>query len=82
MDEHHHLIAPRELSEDESERMRQLLKRHLVIANDDDDEDAENLLDYAVDMIDSGESVGHVTEEVGISYNKHAMQQDDNCPLI
>ena len=27
---------------------------------------AENLLDYAVDMIDSGEAVGHVTDEVSL----------------
>lgn len=58
------LSAPRDLTEDESAQLRQLLKATLIISSDDDEEDAENLLDYAIDMIDSGENVGHVAEEV------------------
>mmetsp|Transcript_10526 Transcript_10526/g.18485 ORF Transcript_10526/g.18485 Transcript_10526/m.18485 type:complete len:277 (-) Transcript_10526:445-1275(-) len=58
------LIAPRDLSEDEIANIRDLLKSMLVISNDDDEEDAENLLDYAVDMIESGENIDHVTEEL------------------
>ena len=58
------LIAPRDLSPNEIGELRNLLKSQLSISNDDDEEDAENLLDYAVDMIESGEDVGHVAEEV------------------
>lgn len=58
------LASPRDLTEDETATLRELLQAQLSIASDDDQEDAENLLDYAVDMIDSGENVGHVTEEV------------------
>ena len=61
------LIAPRDLTEDEMDKLRGHLKSQLVISGDDDDEDAENLLDYAVDMIESGESIGHVAEEVSLS---------------
>ena len=58
------LIATRDLSPNEMGELRNLLKSQLSISNDDDEEDAENLLDYAVDMIESGEDVGHVAEEV------------------
>jgi len=58
------LCAPRDLSEDETANLRDLLTSQLVISCDDEKEDAENLLDYAVDMIDSGENIGHVTEEL------------------
>ncbi len=58
------LTAPRELSPDETSALRDLLKNQLSISSDDDHEDADNLLDYAIDMIDSGDNVGHVTEEV------------------
>ena len=58
------LAAPRDLSTDETAELRTLLKHQLSINSDDDEEDADNLLDYAVDMIKSGENVGHVAEEV------------------
>ena len=63
------LTAPRDLSPNEMASLRDLLKSQLVINGDDDDEDAENLLDYAVDMIDSGENIGHVAEEVSFAIN-------------
>ena len=61
------LCAPRDLSEDETAKLRGLLKTQLIISSDDDDVDADDLLDYAVDMIESGENVGHVTDEVSHS---------------
>ena len=64
------LTAPRDLSPNEMASLRDLLKSQLVINGDDDDEDAENLLDYAVDMIDSGENIGHVAEEVSFANNE------------
>ena len=58
------LATPRELSSDETAELRELLKGQLTIQTDDDGEDAENVLDYAIEMINNGESVGHVTEEL------------------
>jgi len=58
------LCAPRDLSEDETAKLRGLLKTQLIISSDDDDVDADDLLDYAVDMIESGENIGHVTDEL------------------
>ena len=64
------LSAPRNLSEDEKAKLRGLLKTQLIISSDDDDVDADDLLDYAVDMIESGENVGHVTDEVSHYFSK------------
>ena len=61
------LSVPRDLSEDETIKLREFLRSQLSISTDDDEEDADNLLDYAVDMIESGENVGHVTDEVSHS---------------
>jgi len=60
------LCSPRDLTIQESSRLRELLKEQLDINafKDQDHEDAEVLLDYAFDMIESGDSVGKVTEEV------------------
>ena len=58
------LTLPRPLSTDETDTLRDLLTQQLNISGGDDLDDAENLLDYAIDMIDSGEAVGHVTDEV------------------
>jgi len=58
------LSVPRDLSEEETAKLRKFLRSQLSISTDDDEEDADNLLDYAVDMIESGENVGHVTEEL------------------
>ena len=60
------LCSPRDLTECESTQLRELLKEQLDI-NPFKDQDAEVLLDYAFDMIESGDSVGKVTEEVSIS---------------
>ena len=66
------LCAPRDLSEDETAKLRGLLKTQLIISSDDDDVDADDLLDYAVDMIESGENVGHVTDEVSHYFSKRS----------
>lgn len=56
----------RTLSISELSTLRDLLKDELNIHpfNDTDHEDAEILLDYAGDMIEECETVGHIVEEV------------------
>ena len=58
------LSSPHALSPDEISTLRNLLLDQLNLSGGDDADDAENLLDYAMDMIDAGENVGHVCEEV------------------
>ena len=66
------LSSPRTLSPIEVTTLRSLLMSQLIISsdpNDNDDDtkdDAENLLDYALDMIGEGENIGHVTDEVSL----------------
>ena len=68
-------VAPRALSNDESIELRKLLKATLKIAGttlkidsiatkEQDEEDAILLLDYAMDLVEDGESVGHIAGEV------------------
>ena len=61
--DHKETIPPRALTEDETEVLRKLLKTKLNI---DHEEDASDLLDYAMDMIEDGKNVGHVAEEVSV----------------
>ena len=61
---HEQLVAPRELSEEESAELKDMLKDQMLSYSDDDEEDVVNMLDYVIDMINGGESVGHVTEEL------------------
>jgi dTDP-D-glucose 4,6-dehydratase len=58
------LKAPRALTSDEVSSLRSLLESTLKINSETDKEDAENLLDYAFDMIETEEAVGHIAEEV------------------
>jgi len=58
------LKAHRDLTMDELATLHELLEEELNIVSDDDYEDAENLLDFTLDMVDSGESIGHITEEL------------------
>ena len=58
------LKAHRDLTMEELATLHELLEEELNIVSDDDYEDAENLLDYALDMVDSGEIIGHITEEL------------------
>lgn len=48
--------------------MREMLKAKLLIPNDSYEEDANDLLDYAFDMVDDGKDVGSVTEEVSFMH--------------
>ena len=61
------LKAPRALTSDEVSSLRSLLESTLKINSESDKEDAENLLDYAFDMIETEEAVGHIAEEVRLS---------------
>ena len=60
------LSAPRDLTDDEMANLRQVLQSQLVISSDDHahEEDAETLLHYAMDMVEGGDNVGHIIEEV------------------
>lgn len=58
------LTSPRALAPAEVSTLRTLLKASLKITTESDEEDADNLLEYALDMIDSAENVGHIAEEV------------------
>jgi len=60
------LVPPRQLTATELSSLRKLLRSKLNINDHADEEDATNLLDYAFDMIDGGENVGHIAEEVSI----------------
>eukprot|EP00584_Thalassiosira_punctigera_P025201 CAMPEP_0172576364 /NCGR_PEP_ID=MMETSP1067-20121228/137684_1 /TAXON_ID=265564 ORGANISM="Thalassiosira punctigera, Strain Tpunct2005C2" /NCGR_SAMPLE_ID=MMETSP1067 /ASSEMBLY_ACC=CAM_ASM_000444 /LENGTH=247 /DNA_ID=CAMNT_0013369031 /DNA_START=373 /DNA_END=1112 /DNA_ORIENTATION=- len=58
------LTAPRDLAEDEAAFLREMLVASLILSSPDDEEDAENLLEYAMDMVESGENVGHIVAEL------------------
>ena len=59
------LKIPRDLTEKEVSDLRKCLTSELNITTlIQDEEDAETLLEYAFDMIQGGETVGHVVEEV------------------
>ena len=63
------LSISRTLTSSEQSKLRTQLYTQLNITgnndlDEDDINDAENILDYALDMINDGEDVGHVMEEV------------------
>lgn len=58
------LTAPRGLTPTELSELRTILKSSLKITSETDEDDADNLLEYAFDLIDSAENVGHIAEEV------------------
>jgi len=66
--DHKKTTTPRALTEEEMESLRMMLKKKLHMGGGDSsaNEDAEDLLDYAMEMIGEGQSVGCVTEEVSI----------------
>jgi len=61
------ITAYRQLTTSESMTLFKLMKANLNIVDDDDDQDADTLLDYALDMIDEGKSVRDVVDEVSMS---------------
>ena len=64
----HSISSSRTLTSIEQTNLRTKLYTQLNITSDEYDEDdrndAENILDYALDMINDGDPVGHVMEEV------------------
>ncbi len=70
------LKAPRALTSDEVSSLRSLLESTLKITSETDKEDAENLLDYAFDMIETEEAVGHIAEEVRFSLSGYIVMCD------
>ena len=79
------LSSPRTLSPTEVTTLRSLLMSQLIISNNDDDDtkdDAENLLDYALDMIGEGENIGHVTDEVSLYLLLLKKSEGGGCFII
>ena len=65
--DHKMTTTPRALTEEEVRSLRTILKKELHICDDSHAEDADDLLDYAMEMIEEGQSVGCVTDEVSLS---------------
>ena len=65
--DHEMTTTPRALTEEEVRSLRTILKKELHICDDSHAEDADDLLDYAMEMIEEGQSVGCVTDEVSLS---------------
>jgi len=62
---HREVVAPRELTPDETSRLRVQLKSKLNITNPSQEEDASDLLDYAIGMVsDIGQTVGYMMNEL------------------
>jgi len=63
--DHREVVAPRELTPDETSRLRVQLKSKLNITNPSQEEDASDLLDYAIGMVsDIGQTVGYMMNEL------------------
>ena len=62
------IAAPHKLTEDEASELRTLIKGELNIVDEEEDDDADTFLEYALDLIDRGETANHVMEEVGYCY--------------
>lgn len=64
--DHEKTTTPRALTEGEVESLRMMLMNKLHMCGESYVEDAEDLLDYAMEMIEEGQTVGCVTDEVSI----------------
>jgi hypothetical protein len=60
------VTACRALTTSETMTLYKMMKAKLNVVDDESDEDADTLLDYAFDMMDEGESVGMVVKEVSV----------------
>jgi hypothetical protein len=60
------IVAPHKLTEDDASELRRLMKGELNIVDEDEDDDADTFLEYALDLIDRGETAKQVMEEVRI----------------
>jgi len=64
---HKDTTAPRELSQDEISSLHVLLKSKMNISNDSHEQDADDLIEYAIEMVGDGKTVGYITDEVSSS---------------
>lgn len=62
--DHNATVAPCKLNEEESSNLKTMLTTKLTITDESHEEDAAALLDYALDLIDGGDNVASVVEEV------------------
>ena len=58
------LVAPRPLTKSDMSHLRTMFELQLHITDEAAQEDATDLIDYALDMIGRGKNVGSVVEEV------------------
>lgn len=72
------IAAPHKLTEDEASELRRLMKGELNIVDEEEDDDADTFLEYALDLIDRGETAKQVMEEVGIDCSKKKLI----CPCV
>uniref|UniRef100_A0A7S2EI89 Uncharacterized protein n=1 Tax=Ditylum brightwellii TaxID=49249 RepID=A0A7S2EI89_9STRA len=56
--------SPRKLNETELSSLRELLKKEASSTEGGDDEDINDLLDYAFAMVGNGKAVGYVVDEL------------------
>ena len=61
------ITAPRELTTTDKYQLRYMFKEQLQITNNsanDDKQDADDIIDFAFDMVEDGKCVGNIVEEV------------------
>ena len=61
------ITTPRPLTLTDTYQLRYMFKEQLQITNnssDDDKQDADDIIDFAFDMVDDGKTVGNIVEEV------------------
>ena len=66
MEDRMEVTACRKLTTSETMTLYKIMKGKLNVVDDESDEDADTLLDYVLDMIDKGKSVGMVVKEVSV----------------
>lgn len=66
MEDRMEVTACRKLTTSETMTLYKIMKGKLNVVDDESDEDADTLLDYVLDMIDEGKSVGMVVKEVSV----------------
>ena len=61
------ITTPRPLTSTDTYQLRYMFKEQLQITNnstDDDKQDADDIIDFAFDMVEDGKTVGNIIEEV------------------
>ena len=58
------LVTPRPLTSSDMTHLRSMFELQLTIKTEEDEEDAVDLINYALDMVNRGKNVGSVVEEV------------------